>query len=183
MLIHKSFSRKDLISICETLSIEIEDIGDFNKHQLTNKLREWSDKNPTALFLPNILCIDTLHQLKTYLSTINQSKINSSQTRELIMKKAKKLIAYGKNGYILTSDVYPSVDDIIEDVEIIIPFGDSPSVRKAIEWINNDSKISEKYFPEISEQVKRKLEEKKTMKKNFSGKLIVKYGHFEIRFD
>ena len=183
MIIHKSFSRKDLISVCESLRIEIEDMTDYNKHQLITKLEEWYDNNQSAFFLPNQLCIDNVSQLITYLGSVNQSKINSSHTREMVMKKAKKLIAYSKNGYILTHDVYDTINDVIEDVEIILPFGDSPSVRKAVEWINNDSKISEKYFPVISEQTQRKLEEKKILKKNFSGKLKVKYGHFVISFD
>ena len=183
MIIHKTFSRKDLISVCESLNIEIEDMCDFNKHQLTNKLDEWTTLNPTALFLPNQLCIDTLSQLITYLSSINQSKINSSQTREMVMKKAKKLIAYSKNGYLLTQDVYETIDQVVEDLEIILPFGDSPSVRKAVEWINNDSKIDEKYFPVISEKTLKKLEEKKILKTKLSGKLKVNYGHFIISFD
>ena len=70
-----------------------------------------------------------------------------------------------------------------EDVDMICEFGDSPSVRKAIEWINNDPNINEKYFPIISEAVKKKLEEKKTMKSVVNGKLRVRYGHFVIRFD
>ena len=162
MIIHKTFSRKDLISVCESLNIEIEDMCDFNKHQLTNKLDEWTTLNPTALFLPNQLCIDTLSQLITYLSSINQSKINSSQTREMVMKKAKKLIAYSKNGYLLTQDVYETIDQVVED---------------------NDSKIDEKYFPVISEKTLKKLEEKKILKTKLSGKLKVNYGHFIISFD
>tara|TARA_R110000803_G_scaffold22917_1_gene56595 strand:- start:152 stop:703 length:552 start_codon:yes stop_codon:yes gene_type:complete len=183
MLIHKSFSRKDLIAICEALNIQIEDISDYNKHQLTNKFDEWVTNNPQGLFLPNVLCIDNTHQLVTYLSTINQSKINSQMTRDMVMKTAKKLIAYGKNGYTLTIDLYTTIDQVKEDVDMICEFGDSPSVRKAIEWINNDPNINEKYFPIISEAVKKKLEEKKTMKSVVNGKLRVKYGHFVIRFD
>ena len=183
MLIHKSFSRKDLIGICEALQIEIEDIVDYNKHQLTNKIDEWVYKNPGGLFMPNILCIDNTHQLITYLSTINQSKINSQMTRDTIMKKAKKLIAYGKNGYTLTVDLYPELCEVREDVDIICEFGDCPSVRKAIEWINNDPKINEKYFPVISEKTKKKIQDKKIMRKNITGKLKVKHGHFVITFD
>tara|TARA_R110002126_G_scaffold155267_1_gene302311 strand:- start:1495 stop:1812 length:318 start_codon:yes stop_codon:yes gene_type:complete len=104
-------------------------------------------------------------------------------TRDTIMKKAKKLIAYGKNGYTLTVDLYPDLCEVREDVDIICEFGDCPSVRKAIEWINNDPKINEKYFPVISEKTKKKIQDKKIMRKNITGKLKVKHGHFVITFD
>ena len=183
MHFHKTFSKKDIINICETLDIEIEDMKDFNKSQIINNLEKWCDDNPTRNFLPNILFLDTVPQLIQYLSTINQSKINSAKTRTMVMQKAKKMIAYGKNGYLFTQIGYPSIEELLEDIEIILPFGDSPSVRKAINWINNDPKINEKYFAVVSEATKMKLETRRKLKNQSHGKAIVKQGHFTISFD
>ena len=183
MIFHKTFSKKDIVNICETLDIDIEDMSDYNKAQLLNAVEKWCDKNPQRNFLPNILFLDTVPQLITYLSTINQSKINSAKTRTMVMSKAKKMINYGKNGYIYTDIGYKNIEELNEDIEIILPFGDSPSVRKAINWINNDPKIKEKYFPVISEATKQKLETKKKLKSQSIGKSIVRQGHFVITFD
>ena len=88
-MFHKSFSKKDLIEILEILNIEIEDVKDYDKKQLVCHFQKYLDENAKGLFLPNILFIDTVDQLKTYLCCINQSKINTAQTRQLIMNKAK----------------------------------------------------------------------------------------------
>lgn len=183
MFFHKSFSKKDIIGIIEVLDIEIEDAKDLNKQQLTKAVDRWITDNPDNLFMPNILMIDNVHQLITHFSTINQSKINSAKTRSMVMMKAKKLIAYGKNGYLLTEIGYSKIEDLLEDVETIIPFGDSPSVRKAINWINNDPKIKEKFFPVISEITKKKLEEKQKLREQAAPQWILRKGHFVITFD
>tara|TARA_R110000765_G_scaffold186138_1_gene291786 strand:- start:4733 stop:5284 length:552 start_codon:yes stop_codon:yes gene_type:complete len=183
MFFHKSFSKKDILGIAETLDIEIEDAKDYNKQQLTKALDNWITENPESKFLPNVLMLDNVEQLITHFSTINQSKINSAKTRAIVMARAKKLIAYGKNGYLLTEYGYPKLEEIIEDVDLILPFGDSPSVRKAINWINNDPKIKEKFFPVISEITKKKLEEKKKLKEQSQPKWTLTRGHFLITFD
>ena len=61
MIFHKTFSKKDIVNICETLDIDIEDIQDFNKHQLTNHVDKWITENPDTKFLPNVLYIDDIH--------------------------------------------------------------------------------------------------------------------------
>ena len=183
MIFHKTFSKKDIVNICETLDIDIEDIQDFNKHQLTNHVDKWITENPDTKFLPNVLYIDDITQLISYLSNINQSKINSAKTRAMIMGKAKKMIAYGKTGYLYTDIGYTSLDDVEEDIQLLLPFGDSPSVRKAIIWINNDPKIKEKYFPIISEATKQKIDAKQSLKSQSVGKMGFQRGHFVLKFD
>tara|TARA_R110002167_G_scaffold359075_2_gene575467 strand:+ start:9223 stop:9774 length:552 start_codon:yes stop_codon:yes gene_type:complete len=183
MEIHKTFSKKDLCEICEILHIDIEDMKDLNKQQLIKQLTKWIDTHPSSLFLPNILHIDNVEEFVSHCKHINQSKISSAQTRGEVMRRAKKLIAYGKNGYILTGYGYPSVGDITEDIEFILPYGDSPSVRKAIEWINNDSKLKEKYFPQISESVLQKIRVKKELKIQSQGKAQLRWGHFVVKFE
>ena len=183
MEIHKTFSKKDICEICDILGIEIEDIRDLNKQQLISALTNWVTDNPTRCFLPNQLFLDDVLQLTTHLKTINQSKINSAKTKQEVMRRAKKLIADGKNGYIFTSYGYEDIVQIKEDIEFILPFGDSPSVRKAVEWVNNDPKLTDKYFPTISEAVRQKIHEKKTLKIQSAGKICVHWGHFVVKFD
>ena len=183
MIFHKTFSKKDIINICEILDIEIEDIHDYNKAQLTRELDAWITAHPDQKFLINVLYIDDIPQLVTHFGSINQSKINSAKTRQMVMGKAKKMIAYGKTGYLFTEIGYSTLEQLEEDIQIILPFGDSPSVRKAITWINNDPKIKEKYFPIISEAVKQKLFEKQQLKTQSVCKAGWRSGHFVISFD
>ena len=182
MEIHKTFSKKDICEICEILSIDIEDIRDLNKQQLIGQLSKWITKHPEQIFLPNILHLDDMIQLVSHFKNINQSKISSANTRSEVMRKAKKLIAYGKNGYILTGYGYEELGEVKEDIEYILPYGDSPSVRKAIEWVNNDPKLTEKYFPQISESVLQKIKTKKELKIQSQGKIQLKFGHFVVKF-
>ena len=183
MDIHKTFSKKDIVEICDILTIDIEDIGDFNKAQLIKALGKWVTENPQQRFLPNILHIDNSLELQTHLKSINQCKINSAQTKSDVMRRAKKIIAYGKNGYIVTSYGYEDICQVKEDIEFILPYGDSPSVRKAIEWVNNDPKLTEKYFPIISEAVKQKIHIKRELKIQSQGKMSLRFGHFVVVFD
>lgn len=183
MIIHKTFSKKDICEICEILSIDIEDIRDLNKAQLVNQLDKWITTHPQIIFTPNILHLDDTLQLLTHLQHINQSKINSANTRSEVMRRAKKIIAYGKNGYILTGYGYEELSEVKEDIEFILPYGDSPSVRKAIEWVNNDPKLTEKYFPQISESVLQKIRAKKELKIQSQGKIQLKFGHFVVKFE
>ena len=182
MELHKTFSKKDICEICDILDIDIEDIRDLNKQQLIKALSDVLTKDPTKIFLPNILHIDDVIQLTTHLKSVNQSKINSAQTKQQVMKKAKKLIAYGKNGHILTGYGYEDIVGVKEDVEFILPYGDSPSVRKACEWVNNDSKLKDKYFPTISEVVLKKINEKRELKVQQQGKAQLRFGHFVVSF-
>lgn len=183
MEIHKTFSKKDICEICDILGIDIEDIRDLNKQQLIKSLDLWITNHPQQLFLANPLHIDDVLELLAHLKNINQSKINSAQTKQEVMRRAKKLIAYGKNGYIFTGYGYGDILGVKEDIEFILPYGDSPSVRKACEWANNDPKIKDKCFPVISEAVRQKIHDKKKLKIQSQGKCQVMWGHFVVKFD
>ena len=50
MNIHKTFSKKDIVEICDILTIEIEDICDMNKAQLI-KLAQPIAKNQYGQYL------------------------------------------------------------------------------------------------------------------------------------
>ena len=62
-----------------------------------------------------------------------------------------------------------------------------PSVRKAIRNINNDPKLMIKYFPVISEKMKRIIQEKKEAKQQSNGGAVIRRAPpgkpFIIRFD
>ena len=182
-IIHKTHSKKDLVEIIDLLKIPIEDPADLNKHQIQNKVIKYCNKWCKLLFLPNHLFITSMENLIEHLQNLNQRKINGTDTRANVMKKAKKLTQYSKGDYMFFDRGYMHVEDIIEDIEYILPWGDYPSVRKAICNINNDPKLPHKYFPVISHKEKMKIKDKLEAKKQKAGCAIVRKGKFIITFD
>ena len=186
-LIHKTHSKKDIVEIIELLSIPIEDPVDLNKHQLQTKVIKYCNEQLDKLFLPNHLFIQSMENLIEHLTNINQRKINGTDTRANVMRKAKKLTQYQKSDYIFFQKGYMFIEDVIEDIEYVLPFGDFPSVRKAIRNINNDPKLVIKYFPVISEKMKRIIQDKKEAKQQTIGGAVFRRAPpgqpFVIRFD
>ena len=182
-LIHKTHSKRDIIEIIELLNIPIEDPNDLNKHQLQTKLLKYCNDNSTTMYLPNHLFITSMEDLKVHLKNLNQRKISGTDTRANVMKKAKKLTQYSKAGYMYFERGYMYLDDIIEDIEYILPFGDYPSVRKSIANINNDPKLKNKYFPVISHKEQVRIKEKQEAKYQKAGCAVVKKGKWVLYFD
>ena len=187
MILHKSHSKNDIVEIIELLNIPIDDPNDLNKHQLQSKMIKYMSKNKNQLFLPNHMFISTMDNLIEHLENLNQLKINGQSTRANVMKKAKKLIAYANNDYFFFPKSYIDLDEVLEDIEYILPFGNYPSVRKACEKVNNDSKLTKKYFPVVSEKTRIKMREKIEAKQASGGSITFKRAppgqKFIIRFD
>ena len=143
--------------------------------------------NDTVVFLPNHMFISTMPNLKDHLKNLNQLKINGQSTRSNVMKKTKKLIAYANNDYFFFAKSYMDIEEVLEDIEYILPFGDYPSVRKACAKINNDPKLKIKYFPVISEKTRIKMKEKLEAKNASSGQITFRRAPpgqpFVIHFD
>jgi hypothetical protein len=181
--IHKSFSKKDMIEICDLLHIEIEDIGDLNKKQLQVEIINYINKNKKGIFLPNPLFITDINDLEKHLKNINQKKIDYCNTRDEVMFKCKKISAYCKNGYAFYPYSYETLQELTDDIDFILPFGDCPSVRKAIALVNQDIKFRYKYEPVVSAKCIHKLKQKKEMKIRKNGYATIKQGCFKIVFD
>lgn len=181
--IHKSHSKKNIIELIQLLNIPIEDPEDLNKHQIQNKMIEYCNDNLTEMFMPNHLFITSITDLIQHLININQKKINGTDTRANVMKTAKKLTQYAKSDYLYFEKGYMFKEDVIEDIEYILPYGDFPSVRKAIAHINNDPKLTNKYFPVISQKEQNRIKEKLEARRQKAGAAVIRKGRFLITFD
>ena len=182
-VIHKSHSKKNIIELIQLLNIPIEDAEDLNKHQIQKKIIEYCNNNLLQMFMPNHLFITSMNDLIQHLTNINQKKINGTDTRANVMKKAKKLTQYAKSDYLYFEKGYMFIEDVIEDIEYILPYGDFPSVRKAVCHINNDPKLKTKYFPVISQKEQNRIKEKLEAKRQKAGVAIIRIGKFIITFD
>jgi hypothetical protein len=159
-VIHKSHSKKNIIELIQLLNIPIEDAEDLNKHQIQKKMIEYCNDNLSQMFMPNHLFITSMTDLIQHLININQKKINGTDTRANVMKKAKKLTQYAKSDYLYFE-----------------------KGRKAIAHINNDPKLKTKYFPVISQKEQNRIKEKLEAKRQKAGAAVIRKGKFIITFD
>ena len=90
---------------------------------------------------------------------------------------------YCKNGYYLSHSPFIDFDDMILKAKHIANYGDIPSVRKAIEALNKDSKLLNSIDIIMSSKCKKKIERKKRVKQKYQGGLTIKRGNFLISFD
>ena len=77
---------------------------------------------------------------------------------------------------------YVSFDDVYNDAVYISKHGAIPSVRKAIEALNNDPKLAYPIELKIPKRVENQIKKKKKVKLS-AIPLYVKHGSFIIDFD
>tara|TARA_R110000782_G_scaffold4262_2_gene15102 strand:- start:262 stop:492 length:231 start_codon:yes stop_codon:yes gene_type:complete len=75
-----------------------------------------------------------------------------------------------------------SFDQVYNDAVKISAYGAIPSVRKAIELLNKDPKLSYAIELKIPKRVENQIKKKKTLKQS-NVPLFIKRGKFVISFD
>lgn len=188
-MIDKSFTKKDLIDIIQAYDIPIDDPKQYSKNELSITLSEilqgtsavnedyqinFSSDYPE--FFKNEDLIEYLSQPKS------NEELNYKEKSEMI-QKAKKLINYARNGYMLSFTDYLSHDSIYQDGIIVANFCDIPTCRRAIDELNKDPKIRNKIEKQISPKVMKSLQQKKINKDELEPKFKFRRGHYEISFD
>jgi len=108
--------------------------------------------------------------------------LNYQEKSEMI-QKAKKLINYARNGFMLSFTEYISHDDLYQDGIIVANHCDIPTCRRAIDELNKDPKIRNKIEKQITPKVKKKLDQKKINKEELQPKYKFRRGVYEINFD
>tara|TARA_R110000824_G_scaffold235550_1_gene424340 strand:+ start:256 stop:819 length:564 start_codon:yes stop_codon:yes gene_type:complete len=165
MIIHKSHSKTDLIDLINHLNLDIHFSHQDNKKSIHDKLLSHIKSN--FKIDNNFFKIENKTQLISFLENKNPKKILSIKEKNNVMLICKYIINYCKNNYDLTHTKYKHYQDLIDDVDFIKQFGDIPSVRRCCRLMNDDIKAGgRKFNPLISPQVKKDLEEKKTLKGN-----------------
>ncbi len=180
--IHMSHSRKELLDIIRVFKLPITGRNDKNKKQLQEAIVE------VVRFLDNIIPEDQYFFIKSkeelieYLIKSNPAKTLTIKEKTDVMLTAKKLIGYSRNGYYLMPSGYMDAIDVYKDATYIAKFPEIPSVRKAIDLINQDPKMREKIEMIIPRRIKKQLEKRKAVKQS-SIPLYIKRGEFNITFD
>tara|TARA_R110000782_G_scaffold49247_2_gene107342 strand:+ start:4921 stop:5478 length:558 start_codon:yes stop_codon:yes gene_type:complete len=184
MKIHSSHSRKELIQVIEQFNIDITNLNDLCKKDISAllimklmDLPEEDFKEEEEYFF-----VSSKQELLDYLQKPNQSKILTIKEKDSVMDTAKKIISYCKNSFFLTPYNYETFDDLLVEANYISKFGDIPSVRRAITMLNQDPKLDVKVECIISKRVKKDIDKRNKLKQDSIPKAVVKRGHFIIDF-
>ena len=186
MIIHKSFSKADLIEIINTLDLKVVFSHQDNKRNIHSKLNEClKDKIDIK---PNLYNIENKDGLIQYLQKQNTKKTLTIREKNDVMSICKKIIQYCKNDYFLECTKYKSFVDLKDDMDYIKQFGDIPSVRRCCRLMNSDPSFTDyKFIPLISPDIQKLLDEKRIIKTIKINKLVIKRAPpgkpFLVRFD
>ena len=180
---HKSHSRRDLIDIIKHFKLDIEDVDDYNKKQITEKLYNKIYSLDEIYPDENFYCITNLRDLKEYLIKPNQKKILSIKDKNEIMTTAKLIIQYCKIGYCVEISYFDTMDDIYIDARRISQFGDIPSVRRMCQLLNKNPHSNEMVLPVVSKKILKELEIKQITSQKCFHSLYVSRKNVVLSFD
>jgi len=183
-MIHKTFTKKDLIEIIQAYDIPIEDPKQYNKNDLSMNLTELLITEDFEInFSPDYPDFFKNEDLIEYLSLPKSNEELNYQEKSEMIQKAKKLINYARNGFMLSFTEYISHDDLYQDGIIVANHCDIPTCRRAIDELNKDPKIRNKIEKQITPKIKKKLDQKKINKEELQPKFKFRRGVYEINFD
>ena len=183
-MIDKSFTKKDLIDIIQSYDIPIDDPKQYSKNELSITLTEIlvnEDYQINYSFdYPEFYKNEDLIQ---YFSVPKSNEELNYKEKSEMIQKAKKLINYSRNGYMLSFTDYLSHDAIYQDGIIVANHCDIPTCRRAIDELNKDPKIRNKIEKQISPKIMKTLQQKKINKDELNPRFKFRRGHYIIDFD
>jgi sulfite reductase alpha subunit-like flavoprotein len=183
MIIHSSHSKQDLIELSQVFNIEIVDIQDLTKLQISDKLEKqledivYIEPENTYYF------VNDINELIKYLEEPNQAKVLTIAERERILQLARNIIFFCRNGYSNLNPYFRDEEDLRLTAEIIKNYGDISTCRKALDLLRPYRNIKPPIEPIISNRVKRQMERKKQLRADAGGKLMIKKGKVIVNFD
>ena len=182
-MIHKTFSKQDLIHIINSLNVPVIFNHSINKKEIQDKLVDYYHEKDDAIKEDNVYDIKSKQDLFIYLSKPNPKKTLNIKEKNNIMNICKSIIRYCNNKYDLNYTSYNDIQTIIDDMHYIKQYGDIPSVRRCCKLMNKCCKIQDTFKPLISPQVKQMLQEKSISKKQIIHCLTIKRGNIVLTFD
>ena len=183
MFIHKSHSKKDLFNIIETFKINIDNPRQYKKKELLKNLKKELNVMEEIEPETKYYMFYNIIELKDYLSQCNPKKLLTIKEKTQIILHCKELQQYIKNGYNIEYSIFENEKQIHDLCKHIQPYGDIPSVRKALWKINKHPLNLFNYQPTISKQTQAELDRREVLKTKYPIKLTVQTGKFVVSFD
>ena len=182
-MIHKTFSKRDLIEIMTDYNIHIDNYESFNKTQLSLHLYSYIKRDAHVDFDNNVVYKPTnIEELLTFLESKNPDKPLNIKEKSKVMRFCKEVIHLCKNGYLLTHSPFASYEEINIQLRDVCQYGDIPSVRRCCKMYNLCPYIKEKFTPIISLSMRKKLHCKARLKQPKHVGLVITKGKYIIDF-
>jgi hypothetical protein len=185
MIIHKSFSKNDLIEIINLLNLPIRFNHSDNKKTIQSKLIDFINEEKPFDIIDNYHNINSKASLKHFILKTNPKKTLTIKEKNDVMKIAKFIINYSKSNYDLDNHPYYSNhQQIKDDMDYIKQFGDVPSVRRCCRLLKDDPQFAcVEFKPLVSPQVQQLLDEKQIIKRKFFPSLKWSEDSVLVYFD
>ena len=185
-MIHSSFSKKDLCDVIKIFHLETElpIYKKLNKEELGVNLNVVLKSIPKITPNLDYYPINDVDELQEYLSQKKPELSITLKEREIAINKAKDIIHYAKDcGYTFGNSRYNDISEVLADGSYIQRFGDIPTIRRALIFLNEDLNHSAEFIPQLSYKMTRQLEKKKKNKKGALSSVSFRRGHFSVAFD
>lgn len=180
-MIHKTFTKKDLLEFIEVYEMDIEDPKFLTKKELQIKLEDYLQLNDIPFSTE--FEFNSSGDLLTYLTNSKPNiDLNYKEKSEMITL-AKMIIKYSRNGYSIALSNFESIDEIYQKGILLSNHGDIPTCRRAVTELNNDTKIRNKIEIKISPKIKRDLEQKKINKDSLTNQFKYEKKYTVLSFD
>lgn len=166
MLIDKSHSKKDIVQLFKKHGVIID--GECSKGDIIKNIEVYMKDFQYDDYIKNCT------ELREYLKKQSPKQRPTTQEKNEIMFKAKKIIKWAKNDYIFDGQTYMNKEDPYNDIMYIHRWGDLPSVRRACRFYNQSVYAVNHVNPIISKEVEEELNNNRIVKQQFIYKLKVR---------
>mgnify|MGYP003135061598 CR=1 FL=1 len=184
-IIHKTFSKKDLLKIIDDFEIMIGVGEQHTKSVVANTL--WDLLVMTEyIYCPknNKYLVNNIQELRQYLKQPNPRKPFSVKDKDRHILIAKKINQYCDLGFNIEASIYCNIKHVYDDADKIAPYGDIPIIRKTLRKLMGDPNKLYNVKPIISPHIQHDLDVKKSLnKKHCILKCNFKQGKFIVTFD
>lgn len=180
-MIHKTFTKKDLLDFIDAYEMDIEDPKSLSKKDLQIQLDDYLQSNdiPFSTEYHFNCSEDLLEYLKNEKPNID---LNYKEKGEMITL-AKRILKYTRNGYSIAFTDFLDIDEIYQKGILLANHGDIPTCRRAVDELNKDQKIRNKIEIKISSKIKKELQQKTIDKDSLNNRYKFERKHIRIIFD
>ncbi len=165
MIVDKSHSKKDIIFLFKKHNVDIQ--KEKTKGEIVNKIDEYITD---FKYNDNI---KNLTELKNYLKSKSPKQRPTTDEKNIIMFRSKKIIKWAKNDYILDG-TYKNLNEPYMDVMEIYKWGDLSSVRRACKLYNKSPQKINHINPIMTDEVKEQIKQNKIIKKTTEYKMTIR---------
>tara|TARA_R110002050_G_scaffold111897_2_gene225910 strand:- start:778 stop:1326 length:549 start_codon:yes stop_codon:yes gene_type:complete len=182
-MIHKTFTKKDLLYFIDIYEIEIEDPDSLSKKDLQIRLYEYLQDKDDALPFNAEYDFKTSDELLVYLKNQKPNIDLNYKEKSDMITLAKRVLKYTRNGFSIAFTDFLDIDEIYQKGILLANHGDIPTCRRAVNELNKDQKIRNKIEIKISPKIEREIVQKNNDKKSLNNRYKFERKIISISFD